>query len=103
MCKAVTDAHADYIKTSTGFSKAGATFEDVELFKKHVGKDVKIKAAGGIASLDDAEKFLFVRALFQSLFRLKEFDVGGVVAVGEPDDRANAEVVPDVLFRALHE
>lgn len=45
----------------------------------------------------------FVRALFQRLFRLKEFDVGGVVAVGEPDDRANAEFVPDVLFRALHE
>mgnify|MGYP001130569420 CR=1 FL=1 len=62
MCKAVTDAHADYIKTSTGFSKAGATFEDVELFKKHVGKDVKIKAAGGIASLDDAEKFLSLGA-----------------------------------------
>ena len=62
MCKAVTDAHADYIKTSTGFSKAGATFEDVKLFKKHVGKDVKIKAAGGIASLDDAEKFLSLGA-----------------------------------------
>ena len=62
MCKAVTDAHADYIKTSTGFSKAGATFEDVELFKKHVGKDVKIKAAGGIASLGDAEKFLSLGA-----------------------------------------
>ena len=62
MCKAVTDAHADYIKTSTGFSKAGATFEDVELFKKHVGKDVKIKAAGGIASLDDAEKFISLGA-----------------------------------------
>ena len=58
----VKDAHADYIKTSTGFSKAGATFEDVELFKKHVGKDVKIKAAGGIASLDDAEKFLSLGA-----------------------------------------
>lgn len=58
MCKAVTNAKADYIKTSTGFSKAGATFADVELFAKNVGPDVKIKAAGGISSMDDAEKFL---------------------------------------------
>ena len=58
MCKVVTDAGADYIKTSTGFSTAGATFADVELFAKHVGKKVKIKAAGGISSLDDAEKFI---------------------------------------------
>ena len=58
MCELVTKAGADYIKTSTGFSTAGATFADVELFAKHVGKNVKIKAAGGISSLDDAEKFL---------------------------------------------
>ena len=58
MCKVVTDAEADYIKTSTGFSTAGATFEDVALFAKHVGKNVKIKAAGGISSLEDAEKFI---------------------------------------------
>lgn len=58
MCKAVTKAGADYIKTSTGFSKGGATFEDVELFAKHVGPNVKIKAAGGISSLDDAERFI---------------------------------------------
>ncbi len=58
MCQAVTNTGADYIKTSTGFSAAGATFEDVELFAKHVGKAVKIKAAGGISSLEDAEKFL---------------------------------------------
>lgn len=58
MCQVVTSAGADYIKTSTGFSKAGATFEDVELFAKHVGKQVKIKAAGGISSLEDAEHFL---------------------------------------------
>ena len=56
LCQAVTDAKADYIKTSTGFSKAGATFADVELFAAHVGPDVKIKAAGGISSFDDAEK-----------------------------------------------
>ena len=58
MCKVVTDAGADYIKTSTGFSTAGATFEDVALFAKHVGPNVKIKAAGGISSLEDAEKFI---------------------------------------------
>ena len=58
LCGCVTDAKADYIKTSTGFSTAGATFADVELFAKHIGPDVKIKAAGGISSLEDAEKFI---------------------------------------------
>ena len=58
MCEIVTQSGADYIKTSTGFSTAGATFDDVRLFAEHVGKNVKIKAAGGIATLDDAEKFL---------------------------------------------
>ena len=58
MCKIVTDSGAEYIKTSTGFSTAGATKEDVALFTKHVGKDVKIKAAGGISSIADAEDFI---------------------------------------------
>ena len=58
LCGCVTNAKADYIKTSTGFSKAGATFADVELFAKHIGPDVKIKAAGGISSLEDAQKFI---------------------------------------------
>lgn len=58
MCKAVSESGADYIKTSTGFSTAGATFEDVALFAKHVAPHVKIKAAGGISSLADAEKFI---------------------------------------------
>ena len=58
LCKIVTEAGADYIKTSTGFSKAGAQLEDVLLFKKHIGKNVKIKAAGGIRTLADAEKFI---------------------------------------------
>lgn len=58
LCKCVSDSGADYIKTSTGFSKAGATFADVALFKKHVAPHVKIKAAGGISSLEDAEKFI---------------------------------------------
>lgn len=57
MCKLVTDAGADFIKTSTGFSTAGATFEDIALFAKHVGPNVKIKAAGGISTLEDAQRF----------------------------------------------
>ena len=58
LCGCVTEAKADYIKTSTGFSKAGATFEDIELFSRHIGPAVKMKAAGGISSLEDAEHFL---------------------------------------------
>ena len=58
LCKCVTEAEADYIKTSTGFSTGGATFDDVALFAKHIGKNVKIKAAGGISSLADAERFI---------------------------------------------
>ena len=58
LCKCVSDSGADYIKTSTGFSKAGASFADVELFAKHVAPHVKIKAAGGISSIEDAEKFI---------------------------------------------
>ena len=58
MCEIVTRAGAEFIKTSTGFSAAGATFDDVALMRKHVGANVKIKAAGGISSFDDAEKFI---------------------------------------------
>lgn len=58
MCEVVTKSGAEYIKTSTGFSTGGATFNDIALMKKYVGKDVKIKAAGGISSLDDAAKFM---------------------------------------------
>ena len=59
MCKIVKDAGADYIKTSTGFSTGGATFEDIQLFKRELeGTNVKIKAAGGIKSFEDAEKFI---------------------------------------------
>ena len=58
MCEIVTESGADFIKTSTGFSTSGATFEDVALFAKYVGKDVKIKAAGGISSIADAEEFI---------------------------------------------
>ena len=62
MCGIVTDSGADYIKTSTGFSKGGATKEDVALFAKHIGKGVRIKAAGGISSLEDAEAFIALGA-----------------------------------------
>ncbi len=58
MCKIVTDANADFIKTSTGFSKSGAKIEDILLFKEHIGNNVKIKAAGGISTIDDAEDFI---------------------------------------------
>jgi len=58
MCRIVTSAGADFIKTSTGFSTSGATFDDVELFANHVGKNVRIKAAGGLSSFSDAEKFI---------------------------------------------
>lgn len=58
MCKTVTASGADFIKTSTGFAGGGATFADVELFAKNVGAGVKIKAAGGISSFEDAEKFI---------------------------------------------
>ena len=62
MCQIVTEAGADYIKTSTGFGGAGATFADIELFSRHIGPNVKMKAAGGISSLEDAEKFLALGA-----------------------------------------
>lgn len=62
MCEIVTKAGAEYIKTSTGFSTAGATFEDVALMRKHIGAEVKVKAAGGISSFDDAEKFMSLGA-----------------------------------------
>lgn len=62
MCEIVTKSGADFIKTSTGFSTGGATFEDIELFAKYVGKNIKIKAARGISSIADAEKFISLGA-----------------------------------------
>ena len=62
MCEIVTKSGADFIKTSTGFSTGGATFEDIELFAKYVGKNIKIKAAGGISSIADSEKFISLGA-----------------------------------------
>ena len=62
ICQIVTESGADYIKTSTGFSTGGATREDVVLFKKHIGPNVKVKAAGGIATIQDAEDFIALGA-----------------------------------------
>ena len=86
MCEIVTNAGAEYIKTSTGFSTSGATFADVALMREYVGKDVKIKAAGGIASFGDAEEFLRLGADRLGTSRLvklmeKEDGAGGGVYV----------------------
>lgn len=58
MCQVVTEAGADYIKTSTGFGSGGATFADIKLFREMIGPDVKMKAAGGVSSKEDLEMFL---------------------------------------------
>ena len=62
LCQVVTESGAEYIKTSTGFSTGGATFEDVKLMREHVGAHVKVKAAGGIGSVEDAETFIALGA-----------------------------------------
>ena len=62
MCRVVTESGADFIKTSTGFSKAGATFADIRLFSGHIGEGVRMKAAGGIKSFEDAEEFISLGA-----------------------------------------
>jgi len=77
MCDLVTQAGADYIKTSTGFSTAGATFDDIALFAKHVGPDVKIKAAGGISSFDDAARFIELGASRLGTSRLVKLEKEG--------------------------
>lgn len=80
MCGLVTEAGADYIKTSTGFSKGGATFEDIELFGRHVGKDVRMKAAGGISSFADAEQFISLGAERLGTSRLVKLEKSGSVS-----------------------
>ena len=81
MCRVVSKSGADFIKTSTGFSTGGATFDDVKLFSENVEKHVKIKAAGGISSIDDAEKFIELGASRLGTSRivkiLKNSDNGG--------------------------
>ena len=82
MCRIVTESGADYIKTSTGFSTAGATREDVALMRANVGKNVKVKAAGGIASLQDAEDFINLGADRLGTSRVVKA-VKGIEAKGE--------------------
>ena len=82
LCKCVSDSGADFIKTSTGFSTAGATFHDVALFQKHVAPHVQIKAAGGISSLEDAEKFIALGATRLGTSRIVK------IAKQLPDDGA---------------
>lgn len=85
MCYIVSDAGADYIKTSTGFSRGGATKEDVALFAKHIASHVKIKAAGGISSIDDAQCFIDLGAS-----RLGTSRIVKIVKEGEADDGKTA-------------
>ena len=77
MCEIVTKSGADFIKTSTGFSTGGATFEYIELFAKYVGENVKIKAAGGISSIADAEKFISLGADRLGTSRIVKIVKGG--------------------------
>lgn len=83
MCEIVSKSGADFIKTSTGFSTGGATFEDIALFAAHVDKHVKIKAAGGISSLDDAEKFLSLGASRLGTSRIVKIVKGMKAEAGE--------------------
>lgn len=87
MCQIVTEAGADFIKTSTGFSTAGATFADIELFSRHIGPDVKMKAAGGIASFDDAEKFMELGA--------KRLGTSRIVKLAKAEEGASGQKAAD--------
>ncbi len=87
MCRLVTEAGADYIKTSTGFSTAGATFDDIALFAAHIGPGVKMKAAGGISSMDDAVKFIELGASRLGTSRIVK--IVKAMEKGENDVRSN--------------
>ena len=87
MCDIVTRSGADYIKTSTGFSTGGATFDDVKLFADHVGPHVKIKAAGGISSLQDAEDFINLGAERLGTSRIVKLAMELEHAEGAPDEK----------------
>jgi len=84
MCEIISEAGADFIKTSTGFSKAGATFDDIELFSNNIASYVQIKAAGGISNLEDAEKFIELGAS-----RLGTSKVVKIVKASENDNDEN--------------
>jgi deoxyribose-phosphate aldolase len=78
LCRVVTTSGADYIKTSTGFGGGGATFHDVALFAEHISDSVKIKAAGGITSLEDARKFMELGASRLGTSRIVKIIKGGL-------------------------
>ena len=82
MCQIVTEAGADYIKTSTGFGGAGATFADIELFSRHIGPNVKMKAAGGISSFEDAEHFMELGASRLGTSRIVKLAKGEAAKAG---------------------
>ncbi len=83
MCEIVTEAGADYIKTSTDFSKAGAVFDDIRLMAGHIGPEVRIKAAGGISSFEDAEEFLRLGASRLGTSRLVKLAKAGEESHGQ--------------------
>ena len=86
-CKCVTEAGADFIKTSTGFSKGGATREDVKLLREHSPKLLKVKAAGGIASLQDAEDFISLGADRLGTSRVVKLAMEQEKLEGAPDEK----------------
>ncbi|MEE1279833.1 MAG: deoxyribose-phosphate aldolase [Oscillospiraceae bacterium] len=90
MCKIVSDSGADFIKTSTGFSTAGATFEDVALLKKHCAPHLKIKAAGGISSIADAEKFIELSA--------ERLGTSRIVKILKQKENENAKALSDTAY-----
>ena len=91
MCELVTKAGAKFIKTSTGFSSGGATFDDVKLFAKHVGPDVKIKAAGGIKTVEDAKKFVLLGASRLGTSRLVKIAKEEEAGLVSGDDNKTSE------------
>ena len=86
MCEIVSESQADYIKTSTGFSKGGATFEDVKLMEEHMISTKKIKAAGGISSIDDAQKFIELGASRLGTSRIVKIVKEGVLYTENKSD-----------------
>ena len=87
LCKTVADCGADFIKTSTGFSKGGATREDVKLLREHSPKLLKVKAAGGIASLQDAEDFIALGADRLGTSRVVKLAMEQEKLAGAPDEK----------------
>lgn len=97
MCELVTKAGAKFIKTSTGFSTGGATFDDVKLLAKHIGPEVKIKAAGGIKTVDDAKKFILLGATrlgTSRLVKIAKNEEAGISSDDENDETEEAAAVP---------